>query len=236
MVGRLNFTFVFFDILGNDLLQVFVECRMGRHMYEAFNSTFIALIPKSDDPQTFNDFRPISLYNCIYKIIAKVIANRLKPILSEFISPEQFAFLEHRQIHEAVGTAQEVLHSIKIKRLKGMILKIELAKAFDRTSWFYLRMLLTHLGFPLPFVQWIMCCITNVSYNVLINGSASSFFDAERGLRQGCPLSPLLFLLVMEGLSRHITAKKRQGGLMGIKITNNCILTTYYSLMIFSFF
>jgi len=170
-------------------------------MYDAFNYTFIALIPKSDDPQTFNDFRPISLCNCIYKIIAKIIVNHLKPILSKFISHEQFAFLNHRKIHEVVGIAQEVLLSIKTKRLKAMILNIDLAKAFDRTSWLYLRILLTHLGFPFSFIQWIMCCITNVSYSVLINGTASSFFHVERGLRQCYPLSPLLFLFVMEGLS-----------------------------------
>jgi len=144
-------------------------------MYDAFNSPFIALIPKSDSPLTFNDFRPISLCNCIYKIIAKIIANYLKPILSEHISPKQFAFLNHRQIHEVVGTTKGVLHSIKIKRLKGMILKIDLAKAFYRTSWLYLRMNLTHLGFPITFIQWIMCCISNVSYSVFINGFASSF-------------------------------------------------------------
>jgi len=103
-------------------------------MYDAFNSTFIALIPETDAPQTFDDYRPISFCNCIYKIIAKIIANCLKPILYEHISLEQFSFLDHRQIHKAVGIAQEALHSIKSKNLKGMILKINLEKAFDRTS------------------------------------------------------------------------------------------------------
>lgn len=176
-------------------------------MYDAFNSTFIALIPQIDDPQSFNDFSHISLFNCIYKIISKIIANRLNPILSKHISPKQFSFLEHRHIHEAIGTTQEALHSIKTKKFKGMVLKIDLATEFDQTSWLYIRMLLTHLGFPLPFIQWIMCCITNVSYSVLINGSKSSFFHAKRGLRQGCPLSPLLFLLIMEGLSSHYCRK-----------------------------
>lgn len=116
-------------------------------------------------------------------------------------------------------------YTIKTKKLKGMILKIDLEKAFDRTSWLYLRMLLTHLGFPLEFVNWIMCCITKVSYSVLINRSASPFFHGERGLWQGCPLSPLLFLLIMEGLSRIFSGDCKQGQLQGIKITNNCILS-----------
>ncbi len=106
-----------------------------------------------------------------------------------------------------------------------MILNIDLAKDFDRTNWLYLRMILTHLGFPLCFIQWIMCCITNVSYSVLINGSASTFFHAERGLKQVCPLSPLLFLLFMEGMSRYISKEKTLGRLQGIKITNSYILT-----------
>lgn len=77
----------------------------------------------------------------------------------------------------AVGTAQEALYSIKTKQLKSAILKIDLSKAFNQVSWLYLRMLLTHLGFPLPFINWIMCCITTVSFSVLINGSASNFFS-----------------------------------------------------------
>eukprot|EP00253_Pinus_taeda_P033689 PITA_33689 len=116
------------------------------------------------------------------------------------ISPEQFAFLENRQIHEAIGMAQEAIHSIQSNKLKGIILTIDLAKAFDHVSWLYIKMLLMHLGFCHSFITWIMACITSTTFSVLINGYASHVFHAERGLRQGCPLSPLLFLIVMEGL------------------------------------
>eukprot|EP00253_Pinus_taeda_P028798 PITA_28798 len=143
--------------------------------------------------------------------MAKILDNRLKPILSTHISPEQFAFLQQRQIHEAIGTAQELLHSVQSKNLKGMILKVDLSKAFDRASRLYIRMLLTHLGFPYMFIKWIMSCISDVPYSVLLNGTPTPFFTAERGLRQGCPLSPLLFLLVMEGLSRLKGAEHRRG-------------------------
>ena len=191
----------------------------------SFNSTFIALIPKSDNALSLNDFRPISLCNCVYKIISKVIAIRLKAILSEQISAEQFGFLEGHQIHEAIGVAQEGLHSIKTKRLKGAILKIDLSKAYDKVSWIYLRLLLNHLGFCINFIRWIMSCITTVSFSVLINGAASPFFHAERGLRQGCPLSPLLFLLVAEGLSRAIRAAKAEGHFSGIQIAPHFNIT-----------
>jgi hypothetical protein len=109
-----------------------------------------------DNPQSFDDFRPISLCNCIYKIISKIIARRLKPILSEAISKEQFGFLEGRQIHEAIGVAQEGLHSLKTTRAKGTILNIDLSKAYDRVDWSYIRLLLTHLGFEVPFIKWVM--------------------------------------------------------------------------------
>eukprot|EP00253_Pinus_taeda_P034809 PITA_34809 len=193
-------------------------------MSSAIKSTFIALIPKTDGPSSFDDFRPISLCNCLYKIIAKIIANRLKPILSQHISSEQFAFLHHRQIHEAIASAQELIHTLQSKKKKGMILKIDLSKAFDRANWLYLRLLLTHLGFPYEFIKWTMSCITDVTYSVLLNGEATPFFTSERGLRQGCPLSPLLFLLIMEGLSRIISSARGRHHLTGIKIVDNLFL------------
>eukprot|EP00253_Pinus_taeda_P014791 PITA_14791 len=210
----------FFDLIGSEITEVVEESRLKGEIYRPFNSTFIALIPKKDEPETFEDFRPISLCNCIYKIIAKVIASRLVPILSKNISMEQFGFLEGRQIHEAIGVAQEVIHSIKQKKTKGSILKIDLSKAYDRINWLYLRLFLTHLGFNYSFVSWIMGCITNVSFVVLINGVASPFFKSQRGLRQGCPLSPLLFLLVAEGLSKLIHKSRRFDKIKGMKINS----------------
>jgi len=90
-----------------------------------------------------------------------------------------------------------------------MIMNIDLSKAFDRVNWLYLQMLLTHLGFPYTFIKWVICFITNVTFSVLFNGSTSPFFQVKRGLRQGFPLSPILFLLIMEGLSRLIGEEHR---------------------------
>jgi len=221
----MEFYLSFFETIDPDLLNFIEKCRSTGRLYESINTTFIALIPKVDSPQSFSDFRPISPCNCLYKIIAKIIANRIKLILSDNISSEQFSFLHNRQVHETIVTAQEALHSIKLKNLKGAILKIDLSKAFDHINWLYIRMILTHLGFPIPFIQWIICCITSVSFSAHINGSASYFFHAKRELRQGCPLSPLLFLIVMEGLSNLISFEKRARRLQGFKITNQCILT-----------
>eukprot|EP00253_Pinus_taeda_P027771 PITA_27771 len=215
----------FFDLIGDELSEVVEESRRKGEMYPPFNATFIALIPKKEDPDSFEDFRPISLCNCVYKIIAKIIAMRLKPILSKNISSEQFGFLDGRQIHEAIGIAQETLHSIRQTIKKGAVIKIDLSKAYDRICWTYLRMLLTHLGFKLDFINWIMGCVTSVSFAVLINGAASSFFKGQRGLRQGCPLSPFLFLLVAEGLSRLILEAKRTGLIKGLEVAVNLFIS-----------
>eukprot|EP00253_Pinus_taeda_P008941 PITA_08941 len=215
----------FFELIGDELTEVVNESRRKGEMYSPFNATFIALIPKKEDPDSFEDFRPISLCNCVYKIIAKIIAMRLKPILSKNISSEQFGFLDGRQIHEAIGVAQETIHSIKQKIKKGAVIKIDLSKAYDRICWTYLRMMLTHLGFKVDFINWIMGCVSSVSFAVLINGAASSFFKGQRGLRQGCPLSPLLFLLVAEGLSRLISEAKRTGMIKGLEVAANLFIT-----------
>jgi hypothetical protein len=160
----IEFFLNFFDILGKDLLSVVEENRREGHMHAPLNSTFIALIPKNDNPQGLDEFRPISLCNCIYKIIAKVIARRIKGVLSTSISKEQFGFLEGGQIHEAIRVAQEGIHSIKTKNLKGTVLKIDLSKAYDRVNWLYIRLLLTHLGFGIDFIRWVMCFITTTSF------------------------------------------------------------------------
>ena len=114
---------------------------------------------------------------------------------------------------------------MKTRNLKGAILKIYLSKSYDKVNWLYIHMLLIHLGFGIAFFRWIMSCVTTVSFSVLINGAASPFFHAERGLRQGCPLSPLLFLLVVEGLSLLLKKAHSEGGLIGIVVAQHLQIT-----------
>eukprot|EP00253_Pinus_taeda_P009383 PITA_09383 len=143
-----EFYFASLELLGGDLLVVIEESRTSGYIHPHINFTYLALIPNTDSPSSFNDFRPISLCNYLYKIISKIISNRIKPILSNHISEEKFSFLHHRHIQDAIGTAQEALHSIKLRNLKGLTLKIDLAKALDKVNWLYINMIITHLGFP----------------------------------------------------------------------------------------
>jgi hypothetical protein len=125
----------FFDLVGQDLLEVVEESRNHGEVIISLNSNFITLIMKVNNSISFGDFRLIDICNLCYKIIAKMIAIRIRPILSRFLSAEKLGFLKGRQILDEIGTAQECLHSIKVKSLQAMILKLDLKKAYDYINW-----------------------------------------------------------------------------------------------------
>jgi hypothetical protein len=132
--------------------------------------------------------------------------------------------LDGEQIHEAIGVAQEGLHGIKTKQIKGVVVKIDMSKSCDRFNWLFIHLLLTHLGFEVPFINWVMGCISSTSFAVLLNESNSPFLHTERGLWQGFPLSPMLSLLVDEGLSCALADEKSRGIFPGIPITHTLVL------------
>jgi hypothetical protein len=209
----------FFDLVGPDLLELVEDNRLRGKVIGAINSTFLTLIPKSDIPTTFGDFRPISLCNLCYKLISKIIATRIKPFLSRILSIEQLGFLKGRQILDAIDTAQECLHNIKAKKSKAIILKLDLKKAFDCIDWDFIRLVLVQTGFNQQLIKWIMSCVDNANLAILVNGESSSFFHMGRGLRQGCPLSPLLFILAMEALSLLLKSTQAEDKISGIKVS-----------------
>jgi hypothetical protein len=145
----------FFDIVGPDLLSMVEDVRIRGKISKSINSTFLVMIPKENNAVSFNDYRPISLCNLIYKLVSKVIANRLKPFLEKGLSAEQLGFLKGRRIQDAIATAHECIHSIKQKNLKALIMKIDLKKAFDCIDWAFLRLILLAAGFGDRLTDWI---------------------------------------------------------------------------------
>ena len=130
-----------------------------------------------------------------------------------------------RQIHDVVGVIQEGMHSMHVKSIKAIMIKIDLSKAYDRVSWVYLRVILAKMGFAGNFIAWVMSSLSSVSFSLLINGVATNFFKSGRGLRQGCPLAPLLFLIVVEGLGRAILHAQLNETYHGLSFGNNTVLT-----------
>jgi len=127
-----------FDPVGLNLLELVEDSRLHGKIIGSLNSTFITLIPKENNPSTFGDYRPISLCNLCYKLVTKIIANQLKPILSRALSEEQLCFLKGRQILDTIGTTHECLHSIKVKKIQShhpkMRPKKRLLTVLTRTS------------------------------------------------------------------------------------------------------
>lgn len=193
-------------------------------MPEGVNNTAIVLIPKIEQPLELKDYRPISLCNVVYKVVSKCLVNRLRPVLDEVVSEEQSASIQGRMITDNALLAFECFHAIqknKVADKAACAYKLDLSKAYDRVDWRFLEMAMNRLGFAHRWVRWIMSCVTSVRYSVKFNGTLLRSFIPSRGLRQGDPLSPFLFLFVADGLSLLLKEKVEQNILTPIKICRN---------------
>ena len=177
------------------------------------------LIPKKKGASDVQDYRPISLVGSLYKIIAKVLANRLKGVMGKLVSNSQNAFVEGRQILDVVLVANEAIDSRKRSVGTGLVCKLDIEKAYDHVNWRFLTSVLEKMGFGPKWRKWIFCCISTVRMALLVNGTPTDFFSTFRGLRQGDPLSPYLFVLIMEALSSLISRAVKNGFIRGFKAT-----------------
>jgi hypothetical protein len=182
--GPNGFTMVFFQkcwqIVELDVMAFFGEIHEYGKFERSLNATFISLIPKKINAVNIRDFHPISLIGCIYKLLAKVLANRLALVLDGIISESQNSFVGGRKILDSVLIANECLDCRLNSQIPGLICKLDIEKAYDHVNWDCLYFLLDRIGFGSKWISWMRACTSTVRFSVIVNGSPTGFFDSSR--------------------------------------------------------
>ncbi|XP_048494804.1 uncharacterized protein LOC125494938 [Beta vulgaris subsp. vulgaris] len=216
-----NFGFIkaAWNIIKTDVYLLVQEFWQTGKLPKGSNMAFITLIAKIKNPNGFKDYRPISMVGSIYKIIAKLLTQRLKQVMSSLVGPLQTSFIEDRQILDGALIAGELFDSYKRNNKKAIFLKIDFHKAFDSVSWAFLEWILAQMGFPPRWCKWISACVTSAAASILLNGSPTAPIKLQRGLRQGDPLSPFLFVLAVEVLNLMVKKSTELNKWTGLEIT-----------------
>jgi len=210
----------FWHIVKEKVCNMVLHVLRGNPLPQGLNETFLVLIPKVPHVELVTQLRPIVLCNVSYKLVTKCVVQRLKTVLSDLISPAQSSFVPGRQITDNILIMQEVLHSMRRRSgTKGwMAIKIDLEKAYDRLRWTFIHDTLAQMKLPESIIGIIMNCVTSSTLNILWNGEPTGAFYPTRGIRQGDPLSPYLFVACMERFSQLIEASCSGGQWKGIPV------------------
>ncbi|XP_042959546.1 uncharacterized protein LOC122294694 [Carya illinoinensis] len=209
------------EIIGKEVCQFALHVLNQDGSLAKVNDTLIYLIPKVKCLKRVTEYRPISLCNVLYKIVSKTLANRLKTILSKLISPNQSAFVPGRLISDNVLVAYEALHSMGT-RMKGrkwsVALKLDMSKAYDRVEWGFVEVVMSKMGFPLKWINLIQTCLNSITYSILVNGAPQQKFVPSRGIRQGDPMSPYIFIICAEALTSLLNQAEKHKEITPIHI------------------
>ncbi|WVZ91565.1 hypothetical protein U9M48_037717 [Paspalum notatum var. saurae] len=232
--GPDGFTGIFFkecwDIIKYDVLEAFHQLHnMNGRDFKFLNSANIVLIPKKPDAMMIGDYRPISLIHSIAKIFSKLLANRLVPFLDSLISKSQSAFIRKRCIQDNFLYVQNIVRRLHKQRKPALFLKLDIQKAFDTVNWGYLLEVLQTMGFGPRWREWISILFGSATSRALLNGRQGTTIQHMRGVRQGDPLSPMLFILAIDPLQRILDLATRHGILSPLPLTAAKLRTSLYA-------
>jgi hypothetical protein len=207
---------VFWSLIKDDLMAMFRDFHRGNLPLFSLNFGIITLLPKEKEVKKIQQYRHICMLNVSFKIFTKVLANRLTSVACRITKPSQSAFLPGRYILDGVLVLHETIHELKRRKQNGIILKLDFEKAYDKVNWEFFMQVLRMRGFPTVWCQWMEKVVSKGSVCVQVNGEQGCFFQTKKGLRQGDPLSPILFNIVADMLAVLIERSKRLGFIDGL--------------------
>ncbi|GKV50258.1 hypothetical protein SLEP1_g56970 [Rubroshorea leprosula] len=224
-----NFRFIIsmWDVIKADIVNFVREFHQHGRLVKGSNASFIVLIPKTENPQAIEEYRPISLIGVTYKIIAKLLANRLQKVLPKVIGEQQMAFIEGRHLVDGAVIANEIMDGVKRKKKKGFLFKVDFEKAYDKVCWEFIEYMMMRMGFYATWRKWIQECLESSSVSILVNGSPTNQFPVNKGIRQGDPLSPFLFLIVAEGLNGLLASEVEKGRYKGVEVGSGDVMVMH---------
>jgi hypothetical protein len=229
--GNDGFPVEFYKIFWHDIKQILLACfscsYMEGHLTVSQRQGVLTLLPKpGKDTRLLKNWRPISLLNTDYKILSACIANKIKPHLPKLINRDQTGFIKGRYIGENIRTVLDVIQYLDLTNKPGMLLLLDFEKAFDSINWNFMTDTLSFLNFGPKLIAWVKLLYSDISSTVMNNGWTAGLFPLYRGVRQGCPASPYLFLLCAEILAHAIRA---DDGIKGVEIDGNHIKLNQYA-------
>jgi hypothetical protein len=221
--GPVGFTGLFYQtawpIIKHDIVAVFSALwSLDFRSFYLVNQTYMILLRKKVDAEEVKDYRPISLIHSFNKLFAKALAVRLAPFMHELVWPNQSAFICGRAIHDNFRTMQSTTKWLHARRRSSILLKIDIAKAFYTVSWPFLIELLHHLGLSQRWLNWVSILLSTASTKILLNGQLGRHICHAWGLRQGDPLSPLLFMLTVEALNTLFHLAEEHGLFRSLRV------------------
>ena len=210
----------FFNVIGKDLVEVINDGFNRGELSLSMRRGVIVLIWKGDDKRLLKNRRPISLLNYDYKAITKVLATRVRDILPKIIHPNQKCGIKGKSIHDGAALIRDLIEYVNRKYLPGIIISLDQTKAYDRVEWDFLFKVLRKFNFGPNFIHMIKTCYTNIESCVKLKYIEVNPFNLSRGIRQGCPISTLLYILVAETLAQAVRVESE---IKGIKLPDGLI-------------